>query len=116
MPSLLTGPGQSPDYPALLANADTIHVTADSVAMVSDAIWTGKPVALIPAKASITGRAIMAAADKIRPGRRLYPRDLRFFWRGLAQLGLSSEAVDPDLSTDELLQMILDRVRRVLQL
>lgn len=116
VPSLLTGPGRSPDYRTLLDAADTIHVTADSVAMVSDAIWTGKPIALIPARASIFGKAIMGATDRIRPDRRLYPRDLRFFWRGLAELGVSSKLTKPHLSTDDLLKTIVDRVRRVLQL
>ena len=33
-----------PSYPALIEAADEIFVTADSVAMVADAVMTGKPV------------------------------------------------------------------------
>jgi mitochondrial fission protein ELM1 len=44
VPATLVPVGGSPPYAELLEWADTISVTADSVAMVSDAISTGKPV------------------------------------------------------------------------
>ena len=114
VPSLLTWPGKPPGYPALLAAADSIRVTADSVAMTSDAIWTGKPVALVPIDPSITGKVVMGIMDRLRPGRPAYPRDLRFFWRGLSELGISTTLTRPKVATADLLQIILERVRRTI--
>src|SRR5207302_4835207 len=77
-------PGDGPPgYPALIEAADEIFVTADSVAMVADAVTTGKPVGVIPIAKSRLGEVVMRAMDRLRPGRRLYPRDLRFFWAAL---------------------------------
>jgi hypothetical protein len=114
VPSLLTGPGGVPGYATLLAAADSVRVTADSVAMTSDAIWTGKPVALVPIDQSMLGRAVMSVVDRLRPGRPVYPRDLRFFWRGLADLGISDRMARPKVATGDLLQMVVERVRRVI--
>jgi hypothetical protein len=113
VPSLLTGPGQAPAYASLLDVADTIYVTADSVAMVSDAIWTGKPVALVPVRKSALGRAAIGIMDRIRPGQRLYPQDLRFFWRGLAEIGLGDGLSVPRASVDDELKKVLKRVGSV---
>ena len=111
VPSLLTGPGQVPAYFTLLEAADAIRVTADSVSMVSDAIWTGKPVGLISIRKSALGRFVIGLSDSIRPGKRLYPQDLRFFWRALLEIGIGEEPSLPRTSTDEQLQQILGRVR-----
>ena len=50
MPAALLGGegGAENPYPGLLALADEITVTADSAAMISDAIAAGKPVGLVP--------------------------------------------------------------------
>jgi mitochondrial fission protein ELM1 len=72
-----------PTYGSLLAAADSLFVTADSVAMVSEAIATGKPVGLIPLSPTAGGRLIMSLLDRLRPGRRVPPRDLRYFWEAL---------------------------------
>ena len=73
-----------PAYCSLLAAADSLFVTADSVAMVSEAIATGRPVGLIPLRPTVGGRLIMRLLDRLRPGHRVPPRDLRYFWEALA--------------------------------
>ena len=113
VPSLLTGPGQAPAYGSLLEAANTIRVTADSVAMISDAIWTGKPVALVPVRKSALGGTVIGIMDRIRPGQRLYPQDLRFFWRALAKIGISEEPSLPRTSTGEQLRQVLERARPI---
>lgn len=47
--------GPTPSYRALLEDADEIHVTADSVSMLSEAVFTGKPVGMIPVRLSPRG-------------------------------------------------------------
>jgi mitochondrial fission protein ELM1 len=113
-PSLLADPGRPSRYASLLAAADTIRVTADSVSMVSDAIWTGKPVALVPIVKSMLGRMGMDVFDAVRPGQGLYPQDLRSFWRALAQIGIGEQLALPRTSTGEEMRRILDRVRPIL--
>jgi hypothetical protein len=81
--------------------------------MVSDAIWTGKPLALVPIANSALGR-IVTVMDALRPGRRLYPQDLRFFWRALAEIGVNEQPGIPRTSTDEQIRSVLDRVRSLL--
>jgi hypothetical protein len=97
----------------LLSGADSIHVTADSVAMVSDAIWTGKPVALVPVVKSALGRVVMGLTDRVRPGRPHYPQDLRYFWKALEDIGISDRLALPCGSTAETMRTILDRVRPI---
>ena len=109
VPSLLAAPGHPPSYAGLLKAADSIRVTADSVAMVSDAIWTGKPLALVPIVKSTLGRAAMALMDRLRPAERLYPRDLRFFWRTLEEIGVTDQLSRPRVSADEQLNTIMRR-------
>lgn len=115
LPSLLVEPGSSPSYDALLANADTIRVTADSVAMVSDAIWTAKPVALVPVVKSTVGAIITGLVDAIRPGHRAYPQDLRFFWRTLLDVGVTDRLAMPRISTNDAMRVVMDRVVPILE-
>jgi hypothetical protein len=114
-PSLLTAPRQSPRYVSLLAAADMVHVTADSVSMISDAIWTGKPVALIPIASSALGRLGFGIAERLRPSKCMYPQDLRFFWRALADIGIGERPNLPRTSTEEQLRRILGRVQPILE-
>ena len=73
--------GNLPGYRTLLYDADEIHVTADSVSMISEAIYTGKPVGLIPIVPSAFGRLRLRAADLgLVPAP---PRDLRKVWQVL---------------------------------
>jgi mitochondrial fission protein ELM1 len=98
VPATLVPVGGSPPYAELLEWADTISVTADSVAMVSDAISTGKPVELVPIQPTGAGWAVMALMDRVRPSEHAPPHDLRAFWRALKERGLvgsSSKGVEP---------------------
>lgn len=94
-PTLLAPTGGPPAYASLLAAADSIFVTADSVAMVSDAVLTGKPVGIVPVRPTALGRAHMRVLDRIAPGRKMRPRDLRFFWAELAGQGLVGTLQQP---------------------
>jgi hypothetical protein len=87
-----------PAYPAMVEEADEIYVTADSVAMVADAVLTRKPVGILPIAKSRLGAMVMAAADRLRPGRRLFPRDLRFFWASLEEHGFGGTLDNPRAS------------------
>ena len=105
-----------PSYPALLAAADTIFVTADSVAMVSDAILTGKPVGLLPIRPTVLGRAYMRLSDRLRPGKRVFPRDLRYFWAALDERRLVGTLEQPrNGMVPDLAAMVAERVRGLLQ-
>lgn len=115
VPFALGGPGKSPSYASMLSAADTIFVTADSVAMVSDAIWTGKPLGLLPLAQSASGRIFGSLLDVGRPGKPRYPRDLRFFWQGLSKLGLSEQPKLPSTKPDEWKRRIVDRARAVIE-
>ena len=113
-PSLLAVPRIAPRYATLLEAADNIRVTADSVAMTSDAIWTGKPVALVPIRKSTLGRMVIGMVGRIRPGQRLYPQDLRVFWRALAEIGLGEQTALPRTSTNDEMRRVLARVQPIL--
>ncbi|QNM83059.1 mitochondrial fission ELM1 family protein [Sphingomonas sabuli] len=71
-----------PRYSVLLKDADEIHVTADSVAMVSDAIATGKPVGLVLPQQTLAGRFFYGS------GLPVPVRDIRRFWTGVQAAGL----------------------------
>ena len=111
-------PGDGPPaYPALIQSADEIFVTADSVAMVADAVTTGKAVGLIPIAKSGFGAVAMAVMDRLRPGKRLYPRDLRFFWAALRQEGFGGTLEEPRASSPpDYSAEVAQRVRRLLEL
>lgn len=106
-----------PAYAAMIEAADEIYVTADSVAMVADAVMTRKPVGIVPIARSRFGRAMMAASDLLNPGKRLFPRDLRFFWAALRDHGFGG-TIDEPLTSDppNLSAQIAERVRRLLEL
>lgn len=78
--------GRFPRYPVLLADADEIHVTADSVAMVSDAIATGKPIGLVLPDKSLSGRLFYGLAKLGVP---VPVRDVRRFWTAIQAQGLA---------------------------
>jgi hypothetical protein len=110
-------PGDGPpSYPALIEAADEIYVTLDSVAMVADAVTTQKPVGLVPIAKSGLGRLVMAVMDRLRPGKRLYPRDLRFFWAALKEHGYGGSVDAPKVShPPDFPRLVADRVRRLLE-
>ena len=109
-------PGEGPPaYPALIEAADEIFVTADSVAMVADAVTTGKPVGLMPIAKSALGKVVMAVMDRLRPNQRLYPRDLRFFWTALEKEGFGGTLDSPKASQPpDYATIVADSVRRLL--
>lgn len=114
VPSLLAAARKLPRYPSLLEAADSIRITADSVSMVSDGIWTGKPLALVPVAKSRLGRVVIAISDRLRPGRPLYPQDLRRFWDELGEIGVSERAGIPCISPGSVIRSVLDRIRPLL--
>lgn len=111
-------PGDGPpSYPALIEAADEIFVTADSVAMVADAVTTGKAVGIVPIAKSHLGQAVMFVMDRVRPGRRLFPRDLRFFWATLKDQRLGGSLDAPKASNPpDYAEIVAERVRRLLNL
>ena len=110
-------PGDGPPaYAALVAAADSIFVTADSVAMVADAVTSGKPVGLVPVAKSSLGRVVMAVMDRLRLGKRLFPRDLRYFWAALKDHGFTGTLDTPKASRPpDYAALVADRVRRLLE-
>ena len=110
VPTLLAEPNRRPAYPSLLAAADSIRITADSVAMISDAIWTGKPIALVPVGKSLLGSLVTPIMDPFYRGRPIYPHDLRGFWRALENVGVTQQVATPEVSTSDELRTILERV------
>jgi hypothetical protein len=107
--------GGQPSYREVLEQADTITVTADSVAMVSDALATGKPIGLIPIRPTRMGRVVMAAMDRLRPAEPLRPRDLRSFWRVLQHRGFVGTPAEPkSVSLPDLNRLAAVRARAIL--
>lgn len=102
-----------PRYPVLLWDADEICVTADSVAMVSDAIATGKPVGLIEPVNDRWGR-VFYGLEKL--GVRVPVRDVRRFWRSILDRGLAGPVERPIAGTVEAdpLLMTVSAIRSVL--
>jgi mitochondrial fission protein ELM1 len=104
-----------PTYPQLLAAADRIFVTADSVAMISEAVATGKPVGLVTIRPTLGGRFYTSLMDRVRPGQRVYPRDLRFFWQGLHDLHLVGTVEQPAQgAVPDVMAAVVERVRRLI--
>ena len=107
----------SPSYRAMLEAADELYVTADSVAMIADAVNTRKAVGIVPIAKSALGRAVMAVADRVRPGKRVRPRDLRFFWASLKEHGFGGTIEEPRASDPpDFTAQIAERVRLLLKL
>ena len=74
--------GNRPRFPVLLADADEVFVTGDSVSMLSEAIIAGKPVGLIPLDLNPKGHRQLGETPDEHHGRR---RDLRRFWNYLRE-------------------------------
>jgi mitochondrial fission protein ELM1 len=80
--------GREPRFPVLLADADEIFVTGDSIAMLSEAVLSGKPVGVIPIAMSDDGQRVLGKD----PSRN---RDLRRFWSNLRDRGLAGTIDKP---------------------
>jgi mitochondrial fission protein ELM1 len=85
--------GSFPRYAALLSSADEIHVTGDSVAMLSDAVSSGKPVGLIPLEPDPLAN-FLRQVEAVR-GRPFRMRDLTKFWDDLRSRGLVGTVDEP---------------------
>lgn len=106
--------GRFPRYPVLLHDADEIYVTADSVAMVSDAVATGKPVGLVMPGRTASGR-LFYTLHKL--GIPVPVRDIRSFWAGARSQGLVGTLENPvagSLSLDPLATAV-SAVRKLLE-
>jgi mitochondrial fission protein ELM1 len=116
VPTFMAPREGTPSYQAMIDAADELYVTADSVAMVADAVMTKKPVGIVPISKSTLGRVVMAVGDRLRPGKRLFPRDLRFFWAALRDhnFGGTLEAPMPSNPPDFTAE-VATRVRRLLE-
>ena len=115
-PALLAPIEGPPAYAALVEAADEIYVTADSVAMVADAVNTGKPVGIVRIAKSRLGRMATGLSDLLRPGKRLFPRDLRFFWASLQEHGFGGELTEPRAShPPDYTAQIAERVTQLLK-
>ena len=79
--------GPSPRFAVLMAAADEIFVTGDSVSMLSEAVLTGKPVALIPIEQDDKGRRELGS-EPHETGPNARRRDLRRFWNHLIDEGM----------------------------
>lgn len=75
-----------PRFAVLLAEADEIHVTADSVSMISEAILTGMPVGIIPIRRSARGHV---ARCLLEPFGAVTLPNFPNFWRLLRENGLA---------------------------
>jgi hypothetical protein len=89
-----------PRFGVLLSDADEIFVTADSVSMVSEAVFTGRPVGLIPIRRSVRG--LLSQWFWERPtGRASFP-NFENFWAllrrdrlvGTVELPVASQVCD----------------------
>ncbi len=105
--------GNLPSYRCLLADADEIHVTADSVSMLSEAIFTGKPVGMIPVQKRPAGRFVytlvkLGLIDAPKP-------DLVPVWQELTETGLVGTVDEPRAGeTQDPVKVAVDAVRRLL--
>ena len=102
---------QFPRYGALLDDADEIHVTGDSVSMLSDAVASAKPVGLIPLEPTQTLRFVRWIGD-LR-GRRFRMRELDKFWNDLWIRGVVGTVDEPrwGVIDDSSLQTAIEAVR-----
>lgn len=84
--------GRFPRYPVLLDDADEIYVTADSVAMISDAVVTGKPVGLIEPEKTAAGKLFYVLS---KTGLPVPIRDIHRFWTRIRAEGLGGTVEHP---------------------
>ena len=109
-------------YYGLLAHADRLVVTSDSIAMLSEAVGAGKPVSLfdlagLPADATLKSR-VYGAMMKLGPQR--LSRDLGLFHQRYVEEGfgawLGSEAAsvpaDPEAEIDATVSRVLGLLER----
>ena len=105
--------GKVPRYLCLLQDADEIHVTADSVSMLSEAIFTGKPVGMIPIRPALRGTVSHALANI---GLLKTPKpNLPAVWRSLRSAGMVGTIDSPRAGEgDNPVKLAADSVRALL--
>ena len=91
--ALGTPPSNPPRYPVLLADADEIYVTGDSVSMISDATATGKPVGIFRPERTFAGRVLYWLAGAAN--RRVPVRDIQRFMDSMLEQGLAGTVEQP---------------------
>jgi mitochondrial fission protein ELM1 len=94
-------PDDGPSFGILLADADEIFVTADSVSMVSEAIVTGKPVGMVPVGLTEAGLRAVGERKKGLLDFRSPKRDPREFWAYVLETGLVGSVDEPRASPTE---------------
>jgi mitochondrial fission protein ELM1 len=105
--------GDFPRYDVLLASADEIYATADSVSMVSEAMLSGRPAGMIPVRETGAGRLIRRLSKRLR-GRAPAP-DLPAFWDYLERERLIGTVDQPMVSNiPESLPLAVGGVRDLL--
>jgi mitochondrial fission protein ELM1 len=111
--AVVTGP--YPRYGALLSAADEIHVTGDSVSMLSDAVTSGRPVGLIPLEPNVVAGLVQLVGAIRRKPLRL--RDLRKFWDDLRARGLVGTIDQPRSGTLDMspMEIAVGAVQAVLE-
>ncbi|WP_309602969.1 ELM1/GtrOC1 family putative glycosyltransferase [Sphingomonas sp.] len=90
--------GRFPRFAMLLGQADEIHVTADSISMISEAILARKKVGLIPIDQNNKGRRKLGPEPRIS-GRDARRRDLRRFWHYLRDQKVIGTVEEPLAAT-----------------
>jgi len=104
--------GDFPRFAVLLAECDEVHVTADSVSMLSEAVLSGRPVGMISISPTLRGRISQLARRFGLPHR----VDMSNFWRFLIANKLVGSVEQPLASqTDDTVPIAVAAVQRVLQ-
>lgn len=105
--------GSMPRFPLLMADADELFVTADSISMLSEAIQTGKPVGMVPIQLSPRGRRLLGEDGAEPRGR----RDLRRIWQTLQEQGFVGTVQNPSTGGTALrsLDLAVAAVNRLLE-
>lgn len=102
-----------PRFPVLLANADELFPTADSISMISESVITGKPTGIVPIEMNWIGRvALGSRVDESSP-----KRDLRRFSEyilaerlaGTVEQPLASETPNPVVAAAKEVRTLLER-------
>ena len=104
--------GNMPGFPLLMADADEIFVTADSVSMLSEAVQTGKPVGMVPISLSPKGKRLIGEDGSQPSGR----RDLRRIWQTLQDSRLVGTVERPAVGADRIsaLDQAVSAVRQLM--
>ena len=86
--------GAQPRFGALMADADEIFVTGDSLSMLSEAILAGRPVGMVEPVMNATGRRWLGESDGQGWGRGKR-RDMRRIWADLKARGMAGTIDSP---------------------